>query len=101
MTHSLGTSLTRWASKNIFFARFLYAFSEVSRLGILVFLGVSVAPNLGINEFLITAITVLPLIYVLLSRPASRKNVRAYFCQSLTLMLCSGLLFFSRRRAFQ
>ncbi|MFT5886400.1 MAG: hypothetical protein ACI9IP_002867 [Arcticibacterium sp.] len=95
MTYSLGTSFTRWASKNVFFARLLYAFSEVGRLGILLFLGFSVAPNLGINEFLIIAITVLPLVYVLLSRPESRKNVRTYFSQSLTLMLCSGLLFFS------
>mgnify|MGYP006908584337 CR=1 FL=1 len=95
MTYYYGKSLTRWASRNIVLARLLYGLAEISRLSVLAFLGFSIAPFIGVNEFLILAITVLPIIYTNLNKQANRKNVKAYFRQSLTSMLCSGLLFFS------
>jgi hypothetical protein len=97
MINLFSTSLSGWASKNVIFTRSL---SEAGRYGILVFLGYCTTPFLGTNEFLIIAITVLPLVYKVLDRQVNRKNIKAYFSQSLTIMLCSGLLFFSLRGLF-
>jgi uncharacterized membrane protein YkvI len=91
---TLNNYISIWASQNIRKAQVLLFLSEVSRFLIAIFLGKSLLPRLGVNEFFILSILLLGLVFVLLKSKTKRSDFRAYAKKGLALLSCSWLLFF-------